>query len=154
MLSPTSAPFCEWGFAGIYGYTTDLLMMARRTVGTGSDILRHIVSGWSHIQTQMRADVWGENLADHPDRAYCNYLTMGMEIGLIGFQYGRVACKSASSNMQSVLQHPEVVNTFVAAEVKTGKIFGPVGPELAPTVHVNRFGLVPKGHDTGQWRLT
>ena len=100
MLRPTSVPFCGWGFAGMYGYTTDLLTMAGRTVGTGSDILRPIVSGWSHIQTPMRADVWEENLADHPDRAYCNYLTVGMEDGFrIDFQYGRVACRSASSNM-------------------------------------------------------
>jgi len=35
----------------------------------------------------------------------------------------------------------------------SGRIFGPVGPELAPAVHVNRFGRVPKGPDTGQWRL-
>ena len=49
--------------------------------------------------------------------------------------------------MQPALQHPEVVITFLAAEVKTGRIFGPVGPEIAPAVHVNRFGLVPKGHN-------
>ena len=32
-------------------------------------------------------------------------------------------------------------------------MFGPVEGEWLSSVHINRFGLVPKGHQYGRWRL-
>ena len=139
--------------SGAYAYTADLLTLAgRRAVSPA--ILGPAVSGWNNIQSPMSARVWEEHLADHPDRAYCKYLVEGLRDGFrIGFRHGEVACRSASSNMQSANAHPEVVSDFLSSELRAGRVYGPVGPDLVPSVHVNRFGLVPKGHGTGQWRL-
>ena len=32
-------------------------------------------------------------------------------------------------------------------------MIGPIEPEVAPSVQVNRFGLVPKGHQPRKWQL-
>ena len=33
-------------------------------------------------------------------------------------------------------------------------MLGPFPPaECPPHVHINRFGVIPKGHNTGKWRL-
>ena len=46
--------------------------------------------------------------------------------------------------MQSASQHPKVVSGFLSSELRAGRVFGPVQPELSTKVHINRFGLVPK----------
>ena len=138
--------------AGVYPYTADLLTLAGRRAPS----LRPgpAVSGWDHIQTPMPVEVWEEHLVGHPDRAYSRFLTEGIRAGFrIGFRYGDVVCRSASSYMQSANLHPEVVSDFLSSELRAGRVYGPVGPELLPAVHINRFGLVPKGHGSGLWRL-
>ena len=136
--------------SGAYPYTADLLTLASRTA---PDPLPS-VSGWSHIQCPMSADVWMECLASHPDRAYVGYLVQGLREGFwIGFRHGLSTCHSAAVNMQSAEIRPEVISGFLASELAAGRVFGPVGPDVVPLVQVNRFGLVPKGHQPGMWRL-
>ena len=108
---------------GVYPYTADLLTLAgRRAPSLG---LRPAVSGWDHIQTSMPAEVWEKHLVGHPDRAYSRYLTEGIRAGFrIGFRYGDVVCRSASSNMQSASLHPEVVSCFLSSELRAGRVYG------------------------------
>ncbi len=49
------------------------------------------------------------------------------------------------SNMSSASERPSVVDEFVATELVAGRILGPVEATHS-SLHVNRFGLVPKGH--------
>lgn len=113
------------------------------------------VSGWDRVVTPMEADIWREHLRSHQDRAYCAYLVDGLREGFrIGFSYGRSECRSAASNMQSALEHPGVVSSFLAAEVGKGRVLGPLpSTGVCELVHTNRFGLVPKGNSGEQWRL-
>ena len=55
--------------------------------------------------------------------------------------------------MQSALAHPEVVSSFLAAEVGKGRVLGPAPTDVCKSIHINRFGLVPKGTSGEQWRL-
>ena len=58
--------------------------------------------------------------------------------------------------MRSALQHPQVVSDYLAKEVSLGRMLGPFPRESTtclPPVHVNRFGVIPKGHNSGKWRL-
>ena len=93
-------------------------------------------------------------LRDYPDKAYSSYLINGILAGFrVGFQYGRMQCTSAASNMQSARQHPRVIDAYFAAEVRAGRVLGLMEPGNHPRVHVNQFGLVPKSHQPGKWRL-
>ena len=46
-----------------------------------------------------------------------------------------------------------MIDTFLATELATERALGPVDPGLAGSIQVNRFGLVPKGHELDKWRL-
>ena len=102
----------------------------------------------------MVSAAWEQGLRDHSDNKYSLYLIYVILAGFrVGFQYGRMQCISAASNMQSARQPPEVIDAYLAAEVRAGRVLGPMEPGNHPRVHVNRFGLVPKSHQPGKWRL-
>ena len=64
----------------------------------------------------------------HQDRSYCVYLVDGLRDGFrIGFRYGKSECRSAASNMQSALEHPEVLSS---AEVGKGRVLGPAPTDV------------------------
>ena len=133
-----------------YRYTADLLTLAsRHAAGSWPG-----VEGWSHIQCPMQVEEWAQCLSGHPDQAYVSYLLQGLREGFrIGYHYGSSTCRSASTNMQSATVRPEVISSFLEVELRAGRALGPVEHELARVMQVNRFGLVPKGHQSGKWRL-
>lgn len=144
---------CCYGVVGQYAYTAHLKELERRRPEGAERVLPAMV-GWTHIQCPMVGMVWSQCLEDHPDKAYSSYLINGIGAGFrVGFQYGRKQCIRAESNMQSARQHPEVIDAYLAAEVRAGRVLGPLEPGDYPRVHVNRFGLVPKNHQPGKWRL-
>ena len=56
--------------------------------------------------------------------------------------------------MGSAREHPSVVTEYLAKELSLCRMLGPFNPESqTPPVHINRFGVIPKGHNTGKWRL-
>ena len=58
--------------------------------------------------------------------------------------------------MLSARQHPEIISDYLAKEQSLGRMLGPFTEEMLPnlpSLHINRFGVIPKGHNTGKWRL-
>ena len=54
------------------------------------------------------------------------------------------------------MEHSEVVTEYITKERTLGRMIGPFrkeAVEFLPYLHVNRFGVIPKGHNTGKWRL-
>ena len=141
------------GWAELYPYTADLLAL---------DLCRpppsphHPLLGM--VRTLLRASAWASALAAHPDKAFVRYLLAGIMEGFrIGFRRP-VPLRSAQRNMQSALDHPDVVQAYIAAECARGRMLGPFSPSAQvqvslPPCHVNRFGVIPKGRNTGRWRL-
>lgn len=90
----------------------------------------------------------------HPDQECRRYLVRGFVEGFrVGFQYGKGECRSATANMQSVRLQPHVIDEYLANEVRLGRVIDPLDLGRYPEVHFNRFGLVPKNHQPGRWRL-
>jgi hypothetical protein len=53
-------------------------------------------------------------------------------------------------------EHPEVIQAYLGKERFIGHLLGPFAPNdlgILPALHVNRFGMILKGHNTGKWRL-
>ena len=74
----------------------------------------------------------------------------------MGFRVGFVRgspLKSATANMFSSFEHPNIIEEYISKQLELGRMLGPLDPTCHPTVHINRFGVVPKGHATGKWRL-
>ena len=54
--------------------------------------------------------------------------------------------------MQSALEHPEVVDSYLAEELESNRLVGPFTQKIIPEAHISRFGVIPKAH-LGKWRL-
>ena len=76
----------------------------------------------SRINTPLVVEEWEKLLSHHPDREYGDYLLRGMKEGFqIGFHYANCVCKRAGSNKKSASDHPEVVDQYLATQVKLGE---------------------------------
>ena len=137
------------GWSQLYQYTTDLLCLQfhRPSSPHNSEMLLR-------VSTPLNTEAWARVLAAHPDQAFARYICEGLRSGFrVGFQYGS-PLKSATANMPSAQLHPEVVQSYLQEELSKGRMLGPVSTsEGFPPLHVNRFGVIPKGHNTGKWRL-
>ena len=63
------------------------------------------------------------------------------------------ALYSAKSNMASACQNPDVIDNYVYREISLHRFLGPKDPSLAGQIQINRFGVIPKKHQPGTWRL-
>ena len=58
--------------------------------------------------------------------------------------------------MHSAMEHSEVIQTYLEGECDKGRMLGSLNKAEAqtlPVLHINRIGVIPKGHNTGRWRL-
>ena len=60
---------------------------------------------------------------------------------------------SAIKNMHSANTHPQPIDKYVQEELKAGRMIRLEEAEAATAVHVSRFGVIPKPHQKGKWRL-
>ena len=138
------------GGGSLYEHTVDLLCLnfcrpSRETIAPQLTI----------VSTTLHLDVWERVLSSHLDRAFARYVCLGLSHGFrIGFQHSS-PLRSASSNMESARLHPEVISEYLRIECSLGRMLGPFPDDARgmPPLHVNRFGVIPKGHNTGKWRL-
>ena len=130
---------------GTYVYMDDLLELnARRPVHR-----RTVPTEVGVVTTPLIARAWEVELADHPDREFTSFVVEGIEKGFrIGFNYSSSIGATAAMNMHSAKEHPEPVDGYVQEELRTGRLI-----ENTPGVHVSRFGVIPKPHQPGKWRL-
>ena len=109
------------------------------------------------VVTPLRVQEWERALRDHPDKEYVSYLLRGMREGFrVGFNRESVLLKSATKNMRSATEEPDVVEAYLAKEHGAGRIIGPLQvPQSSSNtlVHISRFGVIPKPHQPGKWRL-
>ena len=106
------------------------------------------------INTPLNIRTWEVELRAHPDREYVQFLLEGIQQGFrIGFDYSHHSCSSVSSNMKSTSIHPEPIDKYIRDEVEAGCIIGPLPDELKGQVQISCFGVIPKPHQPGKWRL-
>ena len=105
------------------------------------------------IATPLRIESWRAELRQHPDQEFAQFLVRGLERGFrIGFRYVSCRCRSVQRNMLSATQHPEPIEAYLSKEVSAGRIVGPL-PSGISGVQISRFGVIPKPHQRGKWRL-
>ncbi len=133
----------------LYPYTADL--MALDFCRPSKSVSCRALSG---VHTPLIVEAWEAALQAHPDKAFSNYIINGTTNGFrIGFQR-EAPLRQAQINMGSALLHPEVVTAYLGKELALGRMLGPFSPgDPLPPLQVNRFGVIPKGQNTGKWRL-
>ena len=108
----------------------------------------------NRITTPLVYHEWTNLLSSHPDAEFSHYVLTGLAQGFrVGFDRTKVQCVQAKNNMQSALQHPSVVEEYLQKEVALGRVIGPVPLTRVPGIQINRFGVIPKNHQPGKWRL-
>ncbi len=133
---------------GYYRYTRDLKALdSRNCKGASQD---HRLAA---VKTPLNIAAWRKRLRTHQDADYTNYIVTGLEhrfhIGVAVF----TTLNPAKKNMLSAEKNPQVVDDYLAKEVEAGNILGPFPLSSAPKAHINRFGVIPKKHQPGKWRL-
>ena len=93
--------------------------------------------------TALRAEVCTAALAHHPDADLHSFLVAGLTHGLrIDFNRGK-PLSSARQNIPSAEAHAALVKEYLQRKMSTRCLIGPLP---ATGLHVNRFGVIHKGH--------
>ena len=137
--------------AGRYVYMEDLRIIASRKPKDALVVPPPLQLQPIHIP--LRLSSWQQYLQGHPDSEFVTFLLEGISSGFrIGFNYGSHQCRAAKRNMQSAIQNPQVVDQYLTKECEKGRIIGPL-EKGSLSLHINRFGVIPKPHQPGKWRL-
>ena len=109
----------------------------------------------SEISTPWDWRAWEDMLHTHPDREFADIIVNGIREGFrIGFEYRRFGgTLSSDRNMRSALEHPDVVDEYLAEERRRGHVLGPFAQLPACPLIVSRFGVIPKRGRENKWRL-
>ena len=99
------------------------------------------------ISTPLKPASWLRLLQEHPNKPLVNFFMLGISQGFqIGFIGSHNSLKSARTNLEGALQHPQVVEEYLATELSQNRVAGPFDKVAVPRVHISRFGVIPKGH--------
>lgn len=133
-----------------YPHTADLLKLdSCQCTPTNLPAIPHIEA----IVSPLIPDAWERALASHPDRKLATYILAGLRQGFrIGFNQ-QSPLASAKENMPSTKQNPQVVADYLQTEMCEKRVIGPLPIAWHDRVHTNRFGVIPKRHQPGKWRL-
>lgn len=85
-----------------------------------------------------------------PDRALADFLRRGMSLGFRVGSSRSTSLRGARGNLPSVEANPAAVREYIEEELKQSTI-RPALPE--ESVHISPIGLIPKGGQTGKFRL-
>ena len=93
-------------------------------------------------------------LQGHPDQLAAQHVLKGLKEGFrIGLQYVTNNWRPASSNMLLADTNLQVVSDYLQEDVEAGRIIGPLKQGSVMGLQISPFGVIPKGHTPGKWRL-
>ena len=133
--------------SGQYRYIDDLL---RLDSCRPTSMLKHHPL-LQEVSTPLIFSAWKAALAAHPDCTYRDFILSGLSGGFrIGFNRAQQLV-SAKANMRSAILNPSVIDEYIIKEKAAGRFVGLLQP--AVDIHLSSFGVIPKGHISGKWRL-
>ena len=101
----------------------------------------------------LNFELFEAELTHYPDRVKANFVLQGIKEG---FRLGcdkPVILKSARRNKLSAYQHSSVIDTYLANEVRLGRVAGPFDTPPVQDLHISSFGVIPKKGQPDKWRL-
>ena len=106
------------------------------------------------VSTSLKVEEWGSELVDHSDEELVGYVLSGIREGFrVGFDYSKHTCVSARANLLSAGENKQVVDDYLREECTQGRVVHMGVRESEDGLHISPFGVIPKGHQTGKWRL-
>ena len=136
---------------GLYPYRNELRVLEGRRPKEGS---RELPPEFAKVTTPLVVREWRTSMSQHPDKWYATYIESGLREGFrIGFRYEDCVCTSVKANMHSAVTNSEVIDSYLGKELSMGRVLGPLDPRVGAQMQVSRFGVIPKNHQPGKWRL-
>ena len=133
---------------GQYCFTNNLLMLE---AAVPHEVV--LPDECSRVTTPLDPDMWSLLLSTHPDRRFVDYIIRGICCGFrIGCRASAQMLQSSASNMFSAALHPEVIDKYLREELQANRVVE-VPHESISAIHISRFGVIPKKHQPGRWRL-
>ena len=106
------------------------------------------------ITTLLQPKEWQRSLSAHPDTSLTTFFISGLTDGFkSGFNNPTSKLRSAHKNLVGALQHPQVVDDYLKAEIAEHRVAGPFHKVDIPDAHISRFGVIPKRNKPNKWRL-
>ena len=135
------------GRDGRYVYSTDLQLLSGMVApNSAPPELQGII-------TPLSLDAWKHHLRSHPHGDFVQYLLSGIQKGFrIGFDYSQFSCGKGKCNILSATKNAAVVEDYLKKEFALGRVLG-LFKKDSLEVHINHFGVIPKPHQPGKWRL-
>ena len=135
---------------GRYKYLADLLSLDQCRPAAMSDATSYDDS--RKTRSTINVPRWGGCLSCHLDRVFANLIVRGLEEGYhIGFDYSSRGCRSAKRNMRSAKEFPGPITRYLRTERQMRRVVDP--PIGTKKLKINPFGIIPKHHKPGKWRL-
>ena len=102
----------------------------------------------------IRVEKLRQEVLTHPDQSFVTYVLDGLQNGFcVGFNPASVSLKSVTQNTPSASLQPSVIDDYLHPELAKGRVAGPFSSPPLPHLHISRFGVIPKKHQPGKWRL-
>ena len=105
------------------------------------------------VTTSLKLTVWEQHLCNHPDQDFIAYTLKDIQQGFRISMDSTHNFISATKNISSATLNPQVFEEYIKQKSELNKIVGPLLKTLAPAVHINQFGVIPKMHQSDKWRL-
>ena len=106
------------------------------------------------ISTPLNLSKWQSELQGHPDTRFAELITQGIQYGFrIGFNYSLQNLKPCKKNLRSATEHPSVVDAYIQNELSQNRLAHIKDPSSLPWYQPSAFGVIPKRHKPGKWRL-
>ena len=106
------------------------------------------------VKTPLKAPAWSIYLRTYPHQELVQFFLRGITEGFrIGFNYHTQQLKSARKNLEGALSHPGIVQEYLQTEIHMGRLIGPLDNSFKLVTQISCFGVIPKSHQPGKWRL-
>ena len=124
-------------YSGVYRYTSDLLALRAAVLPAVS-----LPPDCSVITSPLKPGVRESYLTAYPNR---QFVVDGIQNGFrVGCSASSVVLRSATRNMPAADLHPTVIENYLSNRLV----------EIpSALVHALKFGVIPKKHQPGKWRL-
>ncbi len=139
-----------WCACAGYRFTKQLLELEKVSEGPASRVL----PGASEIVTPLCWRAWKEELADHPDRQWVEFLLRGIKTGFrVGHDQGLATLERRRGTMYEATEHSAIIGEYLEREVRERRVWNLGESTRAPEVQLSPFGVIPKKGRPGKWRL-
>ncbi len=113
-----------------------------------------VLSGAEKVVSPLRWRVWQEELKEHPDTEWVEFLVRGIRNGFrLGHDQRKVVLERRGGTMYEATQHSGVIGDYLEKEVSAKRVWRLEETPQVRGVQLSPLGVIPKKGKPGKWRL-